>query len=602
MLKSRVVPAELLQEAPQVRLRVLAGLMDGGCVDSVGDGYQFSTIHRPLLDSVKTLARSVGCTVGKETLTEYGQAQPCLRIEISGQPVYSLPVVLAHKRARPSPGAAALDTLCCTFTVDKIEHADYFGIELDGNRRCLLEDFVVTHNCIPYEFNTSDLEASLTFLEKHCFSTTGLSWPTVRYMVSQVQYGGRITDDMDAVLFQTFAKLWLSPEIFKDDFTFSSSHFTYSIPQSDSIEGYRAYISTFPPHDSPEIFGLHVNADLTFGTNEALYILNTISDTQPKESGAKAGAKTREETVFEKADELLALCPKQYKDDEVRELVRKRSKLENEFVLGYKPEEKVDGFSIPLNIFLYQEITRLNRTIANVRSTLTDLKSAINGEIIMTPELQAALTFVFNEKPPKHWYTDASGSEIAWYLPSLALWFAGLLDREKQLSQWLQSTRPITYWLTGFFNPQGFLTATRQEITRRHKAEKWALDDVVLVATVTEHSDLRRIKYPPAEGVYIHGLYLEGASWDKREGGRLSESHAKELYTPLPVLLVTAVTSKQAEKLYSGGKDDARWYDCPVYTKPKRTGLNYVFSVKLRTSVDPEHWVLRGVALLCSKD
>ena len=456
--------------------------------------------------------------------------------------------------------------------------------------------------CIPYEFNTSDLEASLTFLEKHCFSTTGLSWPTVRYMISQVQYGGRITDDMDAVLFQTFAKLWLSPDIFKDDFTFSKSHFTYSIPQSDSIDGYRQYISSFPSHDSPEIFGLHVNADLTFGTNEALYILNTISETQPKESGSKAGGKTREETVYDKAEELLALCPRPYKDDEVRELVRKRSKLETEFVLGYKPEEKVDGFSIPLNIFLYQEITRLNRTITNVRSTLTDLKSAINGEIIMTPELQAALNFVFNEKPPKHWYTDASGSEIAWYLPSLALWFAGLLDREKQLTQWLHNTRPITFWLTGFFNPQGFLTATRQEITRRHKNEKWALDDVVLVSTVTEHADLRRIKYPPAEGVYIHGLYLEGCSWEKRDGGRLTESHAKELFTPLPVLLVSAVTSKQSEKLYAPGKDDVRYYDCPVYTKPKRTGLSYVFSVKLRTNVEPEHWTLRGVALLCSKD
>ena len=456
--------------------------------------------------------------------------------------------------------------------------------------------------CIPYEFNTSDLEASLTFLEKHCFSTTGLSWPTVRYMISQVQYGGRITDDMDAVLFQTFAKLWLSPDIFKDDFNFSKSHFTYSIPQSDSIDGYRTYISSFPSHDSPEIFGLHVNADLTFGTNEALYILNTISETQPKESGSKAGGKTREETVYDKAEELLALCPKPYKDDEVRELIRKRSKLETEFVLGYKPEEKVDGFSIPLNIFLYQEITRLNRTITNVRSTLTDLKSAINGEIIMTPELQNALNFVFNEKPPKHWYTDASGSEIAWFLPSLALWFAGLLDRERQLTQWLQTTRPITYWLTGFFNPQGFLTATRQEITRRHKNEKWALDDVVLVSTVTEHTDLRRIKYPPAEGVYIHGLYLEGCSWEKRDGGRLTESHAKELFTPLPVLLVSAVTSKQSEKLYAPGKDDVRYYDCPVYTKPKRTGLSYVFAVKLRTNVEPEHWTLRGVALLCSKD
>ncbi len=41
------------------------------------------------------------------------------------------------------------------------------------------------------------------------------------------------------------------------------------------------------------------------------------------------------------------------------------------------------------------------------------------------------------------------------------------------------------------------VTATPQEVTRRHKNEKWALDDVVLVTNVTDQSDLRKIKYPP---------------------------------------------------------------------------------------------------------
>jgi len=457
---------------------------------------------------------------------------------------------------------------------------------------------------IPYEFNTSDLEASLSFLEKHAFSNQGLSWPTVRYMICEVQYGGRITDDFDRILFNTFGKEWLGPDIFKEEFAFtrhaSSKVVKYTIPACETIEAYRTHISELPSHDSPELFGLHVNADLTFGTNEALYILNTISETQPKETGIVKGGKTREETVYDKADELLALMPKAYKDDEVRESIRKRSKLENEFVLGYKPEERIDGFSIPLNIFLYQEITRLNRTIGNVRQTLLDLKSAINGEIIMTPELQAALDDVFNEKPPKHWYVDASGSAIAWYLPSLALWFAGLIDREKQLTQWLNHTRPTSYWLTGFFNPQGFLTATRQEVTRRHKNEKWALDDVVLVSTVTDHLDLRRLKMPPSEGVYIHGLFLEGCSWDRKDG-KMIESHPKELFTPMPVILVTAVTSKAAERQYAI-KDDIKYFDCPVYRQPKRTDLAYIFTIKLKTYQDPDHWILRGVALLCSKD
>jgi len=460
---------------------------------------------------------------------------------------------------------------------------------------------------VPYEFNNSDLEASLTFLEKHFFGSQGLNWPTIRYMVCQVQYGGRITDDFDRILFDTFGKYWLSPDVFREEFVFAPSHghFKYNVPQVDTIEGYRKFISEFGTHDSPEIFGLHTNAELTFGTNECNYILNTISETQPKEGGAKAGQKTREEIVYERAEELLAILPKNYKDEDVRDSIRKRPKQELESVLGYKPEEKIDGFQIPLNIFLYQEITRLNRIIQIVRQTLVDLRLAINGEIIMTPEQGAALNAIFNEKPPLHWYKDASGQDIAWFLPSLALWFSGLLDREKQLSTWLSTTRPLAYWLTGFFNPQGFLTATRQEITRRqgvkNEKDKWALDDVVLITNVTDYPDLRKIKSQPQDGVYIHGLYLEGASWDKKEN-KLNESHPRELFTPLPILHVSAHTSKYAEKLYAP-KEDVKYYDCPVYKQPKRTGAAYIFNVKLKTvGVEPDHWTLRGVALLCSKD
>ena len=39
--------------------------------------------------------------------------------------------------------------------------------------------------------------------------------------------------------------------------------------------------------------------------------------------------------------------------------------------------------------------------------------------------------------------------------------------------------------------------------------------------------------------------------------------------------------------------------ECPIYRKPRRTDLEYVTMVELRTPVAPEKWIMRGVALLC---
>ena len=53
---------------------------------------------------------------------------------------------------------------------------------------------------IPYEFNQSDLAASVQFVQNHVDELAPkapISWPTARFMFCEVHYGGRVTDDFD---------------------------------------------------------------------------------------------------------------------------------------------------------------------------------------------------------------------------------------------------------------------------------------------------------------------------------------------------------------------------------------------------------------------
>ena len=48
---------------------------------------------------------------------------------------------------------------------------------------------------------------------------------TVRYMLGEVQYGGRVTDDYDKRLLITYAKVWFGEGMFADSFQFYTGEF-----------------------------------------------------------------------------------------------------------------------------------------------------------------------------------------------------------------------------------------------------------------------------------------------------------------------------------------------------------------------------------------
>ncbi|XP_042635783.1 dynein axonemal heavy chain 17 [Catharus ustulatus] len=408
-----------------------------------------------------------------------------------------------------------------------------------------------------YPFNNGDLTVSVNVLQNYLEANPKVPWDDLRYLFGEIMYGGHITDDWDRRLCRTYLSEYVQPEMLDGEVTLAPG---FMIPPRMDYEEYHQYIDDNLPGESPHLYGLHPNAEMGFLTVTSDRLFRTVLELQPKESEAAGGTgASREEQVKAVLDEILGQLPEPFNMEEM---------------MG-KAKEKT-----PYTVVALQECERMNILTNEIRRSLKELDLGLQGELTITSEMEELANALFYDSVPESWTRYAYPS-----LLSLANWYADLLMRIRELEVWSTDfVLPATVWLAGFFNPQSFLTAIMQSTARK---KQWPLDKMCLAVEVTKKTR-EEITFPPREGSYVHGLFMEGARWDVAAGS-IADARMKELTPEMPVILLKAIPVDRM--------DTTNVYECPVY-KTRMRGPTYVWTFNLKTKEKAAKWVLAGVALL----
>ena len=400
-------------------------------------------------------------------------------------------------------------------------------------------------------------------------------------LVCHINYGGRITDDWDRRMVMCLLQGVLNEGIMSDDFPLAPGEH-YRSPAAGNLESYREAIANVPLNPHPNVFGLHANAEIACAQNETQELCEIMLGLQAQTSSG--GGKSREDVVREAAVAMLE-----------RNIVP--------FDLYHVADAYPLLYGESMNTVLMQECQRYNKLIRVFTRSLNDVLKALKGLVVMSSDLESMAESLYTNQVPAMWVKQAYPS-----LKPLAAWIDDLVERLAFVKAWIDEGKPATYWISGFFFPQAFLTGTLQNFARKYTV---SIDTVDFDYNVLKKTPQELHGKPPEDGCYIHGLFLEGAAWDPEQHA-LVEARPKELYSVFPPIWLFPKVDRQ---LTTEGI-----YNCPVYKTLLRAGLlsttghstNFVLPVEL-PSLEPcsglfskyvetfsGHWIKRAVALFCA--
>merc|ERR1719231_770118 len=233
---------------------------------------------------------------------------------------------------------------------------------------------------------------------------------------------------------------------------------------------YAQYVEDASPPETPLQFGMHPNAEISLLNSLCENLFFSIMSIGGGGGGGAGGGMTKEEKVSEIQVSILEA-------------------LRDDFVL-LEIRNRIKDKGAPYVVFVIGEIERMNKILSSMRAQLNELALGLSGALNISDAMDGLINAMSMNQVPPNWLKTCGqiGPTGTYNRKNLSSWYADLQLRWLQLERWSDASKPVerlppSVWISGCFNPMGFVTATLLVTSR---AKSLSLDQMRVHIEVTE--------------------------------------------------------------------------------------------------------------------
>ncbi|KAE8211193.1 hypothetical protein CF327_g5033 [Tilletia walkeri] len=392
----------------------------------------------------------------------------------------------------------------------------------------------------PFEFNDSDAETAVETIEawvsriakgRANIDPATIPWDALRSLLKQSIYGGKIDNDPDQRLLDSFVDSLFNPNAYESGFALvKDPEKPLLAPEGSKMEQFIEWVQALPDQQPPQWLGLPPTAERVIASAQGVALLNKLVRMRQladdDETGVGAAASSTEtEQVNAQPAWMKAL--KANAEEWLKTLPDSLSSL------------KTDAESMTNSLYRFwsREARSGEGLLKTVQGDLKEVIAVCNGDARQTNHNRSLLNDLPKGTIPNSWRRYAVPKSMP-----LGLWVADLAQRLAQLEAVSKEARYERFSVTLglLFAPGAYLTATRQAVAHRTRT---SLENLRLELRVNDGGR--------AEGGFaLQGLKLEGAEWKEshihlNDGTTVGLGASSLLWVPLDPKVAPTTGSKQ---------------------------------------------------------